>query len=270
MSPRITQDGPGCLPTSNCNQFTGSLKATCEDLRKDFRSSKDKQKLISEGIIAKKTSYEICSELGKCPDQTKEEGADCAADFNKYECNDDIECKAAREHCDDKCFACYWQVRVWPTFQSECKRALFRRRRLLMDPGLARLDPGLGSPPMYPQPANDKSPDDLMQTCWETWDIFEKSAKARFLSGMVDQLGNLPWEANIVCKCLGICAYDEFEGIQLLSACDWHEDSPDITAALFPDISPALNAAIRDHKPLSNQILTSQDNKDSNRYWNGA
>ncbi len=87
---------------------------------------------------------------------------------------------------------------------------------------------------------------------------------------MVDSLGQLPWEANTVCKCLGKCPYDTFEGIQLLSACDWQEDDPQITAALFPDISPALNSAIRDQSKLTNQGLTSQDKENSNRYWNGA
>ena len=87
---------------------------------------------------------------------------------------------------------------------------------------------------------------------------------------MVDSLGQLPWEANTVCKCLGKCPYDTFEGIQLLSACDWQEDDPQITAALFPDISPALNSAIRDQSKLNNQGLTSQDKENSNRYWNGA
>ena len=91
-----------------------------------------------------------------------------------------------------------------------------------------------------------------------------------FKSGMVDSLGQLPWEANTVCKCLGKCPYDTFEGIQLLSACDWQEDDPQITAALFPDISPALNSAIRDQSKLTNQGLTSQDKENSNRYWNGA
>ena len=132
------------------------------------------------------------------------------------------------------------------------------------------MTPGLGSPPIDPQPPNAKSPADLGKMCWDTWDIFEKSAKARFLTGMVDQLGNLPWEANTVCKCLGICAYDEFEGIQLLSACDWHDDDPAITAALFPDIAPKLNAAIRDGNPLTSPLLTAQDKRESDAFWNGA
>jgi len=277
LSPRITEDGPGCLPTSNCNQFKGSLKASCEDLQKSLRSSADQSGRIDAAIHEEISSYNICGELGYCPVQSTKEGADCAGALDKYDCNDDIECKSAREVCDDTCFACFWQVRVWPTFQSECKRAvggskpppngpapkLRRLRRLLMTPGL-------GSPPIDPQPPNAKSPADLGKMCWDTWDIFEKSAKARFLTGMVDQLGNLPWEANTVCKCLGICAYDEFEGIQLLSACDWHDDDPAITAALFPDIAPKLNAAIRDGKPLTSPLLTAQDKRESDAFWNGA
>jgi len=282
MSPRVTEDGPGCLPTSNCNQFTGEIKASCEDLRKSFRTGSAIE--ISQAIIEGTGSYEICSDiLGICPKQASPEGADCAREFNKYECNDDIECKSAREACDARCFACYWQVRVWPSFQGECKRALgggppppepkknklrLRRRRLLTR--APHLLPGLGSPPLDPQPKNARQPAELANLCWNTWDLFEKSSKARFLSGMVDQLGNLPWEANTVCKCLGICAYDEFEGIQLLSACDWHDDDPGIAEALFPDISPSLNAAIRNNKQLKNPLLISQDKHESDHYWNGA
>jgi len=256
------------------NQFKGCLKATCEDLRKSFRDSAEQSGLIRTLIEEKKSTYEICQNVGKCPAQTDASGAKCAAALNKYECNDDIECKQARDDCDDTCFTCFWQVRVWPAFAGECKRSsggskpapepkTKRLRRLLMKPGL-------GSPPIDPQPENAKSPAELMNTCWDTWDLFEKSPKARYFAGMVDQMGSLPWEANTVCKCLGICPYDEFEGIQLLSACDWHEDDPQITAALFPDIAPELNAAIRDKSPMKNQILTDQDLTQSRRWWNGA
>ena len=184
MSPRITQDGPGCMPTSNCNQFKGSLKATCEDLQKSFRDSAEQAGRIATLIEEKKGSYEICEDLGKCQPQTNQIGSKCFIALNTNACNDDIECKLAREDCDDTCFACFWQVRVWPVFTSECKRSSGgskpppeskkkRLRRLLMLPGL-------GSPPIDPQPENAKSPAELMNFCWETWDEFEKSPKARF------------------------------------------------------------------------------------------
>lgn len=165
-------------------------------------------------------------------------GSKCVVALSTAECADDIECKTALEVCDETCYMCYWQVKTWPVFQGECgkagggvrpppeppkklRRRLFRRRLLLY--------PGLGSPPVTPQPENAASPAELNNVCWDTWDEFEKTPKARYLAGMVDQLGDIPWEANTVCKCLGICPFDEFEAVQLKSSCSWYEDDPIIT-----------------------------------------
>ena len=169
-------------------------------------------------------------------------GSKCVVALSTAECADDIECKTALEVCDETCYMCYWQVKTWPVFQGECgkagggvrpppeppkklrrRRRLFRRRRRLL------LYPGLGSPPVTPQPENAASPAELNNVCWDTWDEFEKTPKARYLAGMVDQLGDIPWEANTVCKCLGICPFDEFEAVQLKNSCSWYEDDPIIT-----------------------------------------
>ena len=51
----------------------------------------------------------------------------------------------------------------------------------------------------------------------------------------LDTLGEHPWNANTVCKCLGKCPYNSFEALDLMTACVY-EDNPDRTASLFPDL----------------------------------
>ena len=51
----------------------------------------------------------------------------------------------------------------------------------------------------------------------------------------LDRLGEHPWNANTVCKCLGKCPYNSFEALDLMTACTY-EDSADRVASLFPDL----------------------------------
>ena len=254
VSPAVTERGESCVPTSNCDQFEGSRKSTCEDIKSSLRTSDADMGLITTRVNEKVGSYDICEQMGKCQPQTSPSGAGCFKAMNSLKCADDVGCEAGETDCDDMCFVCYWVVRSWPVWVGECKRSvggsapppesppkadalLRRRRRRLLVQAQGKPPTGLGSPPNDPEPENARSTAELGETCFKTWDEFEQSPRARFLTGFTDQLGALAWNANTVCKCLAYCPYDEFEAIQLLSACDWVDDSPDIRESLFPDLS---------------------------------
>jgi hypothetical protein len=114
---------------------------------------------------------------------------------------------------------------------------------------------GLGSPDFPPDESfgtlNKKLGDararaygtkETHRKCMDLWREFEMSPKARFLIQYKDRFGNHPWNANTACKCLGRCAYNSYEAMDLLPQCQYEHNS-DMVASLFPDLPADLGAA---------------------------
>ena len=258
IAPMVSDHGVSCTPSANCQRFEGVRKAMCLDLKAAFRQSSSTNVLITDGIVDKEDPYQTCVTLGKCDAQSSAVGATCYKGLHSANCVDDINCEKNPRYltgCSDACFVCYWVVRSWPVFKEICAQTAGgsplppqqtantagdgRRRRRLLDAQQQKPFAGLGSAPISPQPKSARSTEDLGKACYETWDAFEKSSQARFLCGMTDQLGEIPWNANTVCKCLKLCSYDQFESISLMNACDWAEkleDSDEIKRSVFPDL----------------------------------
>ena len=239
-----------CGLSSQCDQFdTPARRASCQDLRRGFRESQSSLRAIVKGMEAGDAPYEICVQLGKCQVQTGSEGSSCFAALNTDRCQTDPICPAGTEICDNTCLSCTWLVRTWPLFQGRCKSAVLGsaptaasaatksknmlRRRLLTTP---RVRVGLGSPPNDPDPITPRSDAELADYCYETWDSLEKDPNARYVSISTDQLGPYPWTADLACKCLRQCPFDEFEALKVMSACDFVDQTSDLTSAVDPDI----------------------------------
>ena len=247
-----------CGLSSSCDQFdTPGRKASCQDLKKSFRESKSNAKQIIDGIDSETEPFELCVELGKCQSQTTTEGSTCFKALNTARCEHDPTCPTGANNCDDTCLTCVWLTRTWPVFSGKCEAAILGasaktsgsakglstmantklRRRLLEAAAGEPATVGLGSPPNDPDPLTPRSQDELAGYCYETWDTLEKSPRARYVSSFTDQLGQYPWTADLACKCLRACAYDEFEALRIVSACDFVDQTEDLSNAVYPDLA---------------------------------
>ena len=250
------EGGVSCGLSSRCDQFdTPARRASCQDVRRSFRESESAAQTIVNGLAGDVEPFELCVELGKCQAQVTAEGSKCFTALNTARCGLDPICPTGADACDDACLSCAWLVRTWPLFSGKCKDAalgrggavgaptsatkkMLLRRRLLGKPAPV----GLGSPPNDPDPQTPKSQDELAEYCYETWDLLEKDPKARYISASTDQLGAYPWSADLACKCLRRCPFDEFEALKLVTACDFVDQTSDLTNAVYPNLATKRNA----------------------------
>eukprot|EP00753_Platysulcus_tardus_P010786 PLAT3048.1.p1 GENE.PLAT3048.1~~PLAT3048.1.p1 ORF type:complete len:388 (+),score=103.16 PLAT3048.1:43-1206(+) len=94
---------------------------------------------------------------------------------------------------------------------------------------------GLGSPPLTEDDSASTDASTLMRECFKLWNEFEHSAKERFFASYLSMLGQWQWDANLACKCLGKCPYDQYEAMSLISPCNY-DSYLDPSGALFPDL----------------------------------
>lgn len=178
----------------------------------------------------KKYVFESCKELGHCPDDE-----DCRKALLGDTCKDNPSCPEAAK-CDDACYMCYWVLGSWfPLFTKpragtegqdgfgNCAFSSF----LELDEEPVR---GVGSPDLVTSRGKATS-----KECLDAWRTIEKDPKARYMASYVSQLGSYEWNANTVCRCLGMCTYDSYVAFDLYRACSY-EASDARVASLFPEL----------------------------------
>jgi hypothetical protein len=202
--------------------------------------------------------YEVCyNVVGKdgapmCPEDWRDPASACPAEFRKAECRDDPQCSDLlfRGRCSVTCYTCFWLVRSFPVFEEGCsgfakgesekslKAQASTSWQLAREKNLRSAEaPGLGSPKL----GKEKSPtlQSSGKDCMAMWEEFLHSPKARYLLQYVDALGGRPWNAHTVCKCMGKCAYNSYEALDLSTQCVY-EDNADRAAILFPDLPASM------------------------------
>lgn len=198
--------------------------------------------------------YEICyqledkDKLKMCPDDWRDKDTTCPAELGSAECRDDPTCSNLLFNgtCTEKCYICYWLVKSFPVFEEMCSKfekgkpesSVKEQSGTEWDVvkaernGRQKEQEGLGSPKLKKEAAK---PGDALKDCMNMWTEFILSPKARFLIQYADNFGNHPWNANTACKCLGKCAYNSYESMDLATQCVY-EDNADRAYNLFPDI----------------------------------
>jgi len=86
---------------------------------------------------------------------------------------------------------------------------------------------------------------DLKLDCFTLWRFFSKSRKAKFFLSWKRVLGEMTtpadversnnWDANIACKCMGMCPLDPFEHLGLLKQCRYDDRDRTMMEYAFPE-----------------------------------
>jgi hypothetical protein len=276
-SPRAQVDLTPCKPPHHCTLWKDQKKRDkCSSLQRAWRQ--DKQ--ILDIVYNRHPPLQSCIQLGMCREEQDTEGEACAYVLNSNECRDDMNCDSSKCPSDD-CMACYWLVKTWPMFGEICtpggnknppkggmtSKDFYRSAlRAKGSPSLSRDSP---SQKILPNPAT------LSNECYEMWDRFVFSPKARYMISYVNQLGvaqnnewgATAWDANTVCKCLSECAYDEYQAPQVEQACRGNAlvNQPGVLSSLFPDLG---EEQVHNKQKTQNIHIGAKDKEEAKEWWN--
>jgi hypothetical protein len=275
-TPQMLDDLTPCTPPGHCNMWKDEAKREkCSSLKKAWRQDVVTLGMIYENHENGKTPLDMCISLGQCRPESSAEGSECASVLRGRECKDNIYCDSSACKSDD-CLACYWIIKTWPFFSDLChpKKGVTSRKGGISSKEFYKdAKRAVLSPPLTGDAEFRKTPPDsatLGKECYEMYDKFVFSKKARYLITYVGDSTDGGWNANTMCKCLGECAYDEYQSPFIEEACQEGEPgvaeklSPLIVASLFPDIQKEKGDP---EKLRVDTQLRSDDVRNAKEWW---
>lgn len=183
-------------------------------------------------------AHEYCRTANFCGPK-----GECKSALEDGQCRDDPLCPEAWKACGTECAACYWVIRTFPDFRRACAilnpPAALKGNTGLRKSNREGTEPvprGLNSPPLEDEDNKVTDDFDRLSQCFDMWNEFSQSPKARYLLQYADRFGHLPWHPKLACQCLGKCVMDGFESLAMHSACAYHENYA-VKEMLFPDLT---------------------------------